>query len=75
MSMGAIVSSTNTAGLDRVVIEEDDGGYFAFGFEAPAPSMPEWDCWFETTIDAKQFCLVRWGVPSDAWAESDERHA
>ena len=73
--MGAIVSAKNTAGLDRVVIEEEEGGCYAFGFEAPAPSKPEWDYWFETKVDAEQFCLMRWGVPSDTWAETDERHA
>ena len=74
-SMGALVSTANTAGLNRVIIEDDGGGCNAFGFEAPAPSLPEWDYWFEAADDAKQFCSMRWGVHPDTWTETDERHA
>ena len=73
--MSALVSIANTAGLNRVIIEDDGSGYYAFGFEAPAPSLPDCDYWFETAEDAKQFCLVRWGVKSETWVKTDERHA
>ena len=65
----------NTAGLDRVIIVDDGGGYYAFGFEALAPAKPKWDYWFESADDAKQFCSMRWGVHSDTWLETKERHA
>ena len=73
--MGAFLSATNTAGLDRVIIEDEEGGSFAFGFITSRPSIPEWDYWFQTKVEARQFCLVHWGVPLDTWAETDERHA
>jgi hypothetical protein len=72
--MDGIVSQTNSAGLDRVIIEGDEGGFFAFGFARPAPSIPDWDYWFDTRHNAQQFCLEHWGVPSDTWSETSERH-
>ena len=73
--MEAFGSRTNTAGLDRVIIENQGAGWYAFGFEDPAPSVPQWDYWFESAEVAKEFCLDRWGVPAASWAPTDERHA
>ena len=73
--MDAWSANTNTAGLNRVTIENDGAGWYAFGFEDDAPSAPQWDYWFESLAEAKEFCFERWGVPMTSWVATDERHA
>lgn len=65
--MASMVSIANSSGLNRVVLEQDDGAVYAFAFVHPAPSIPEWDYLLDTWDEAKRFCLERWGVPLDSW--------
>jgi hypothetical protein len=70
--MTSVVSAANSRGFDRVVLEEDQGCVYAFAFERPAPSIPEWDYLLETWEEAKRFCLREWGVPLDGWEPTSE---
>jgi len=67
-----IVSRSNTSGLDRVVLQIDEGVY-AFAFESATSPFPEWDYLLDDIENAKAFCLERWGVPLESWGPSDEQ--
>jgi hypothetical protein len=72
--VSALVAISNGAGLNRVVLQEDEaGGVYAFAFEREDSSFPEWDYLLEGWAAAKDFCRERWGVDPSTWEPTNER--
>ena len=72
--MTALVSTQNSAGLHRIVLAEDPGlGVYCLGFQREDSAGPEWDYLQDNWRLAKEFCLERWGAPTESWSPTDER--
>ncbi len=61
-------SRENTAGLSRIVLEEDAAaGVYILVYETPASVAPERDYLQDTLEIAQEMCLEDFSVPLSSW--------
>ena len=66
--MSAWISTENTAGFDRIIIEEDsDVGFYIYVYATPESRSPERDHLQDSFAMAKYACTDDYGVPATSW--------
>lgn len=65
--MTKFVSTTNTCGFGKIVLEVDSVGTYIYIFETARSRFPERDYLQDDLATAREICLDDYGVPLSSW--------
>lgn len=69
--MTRLVSSTNSAGFNRIELEDAPEGTYIFVYERPGSEYPERDYLQDSLAIAQECCRDDFGVPLSSWSPVD----